>query len=212
MTRTSDLGLQEKVMVVMTLLCQQEESESDELRAAFAEAGGIDAIMASMQAHEGEVDLQSIACHVLGALSFNVDNKEMIAKNGGVKAIIKGMQNHLTNTEMQHYGCWALASLAVNDDISATIGREGGVQAVVAAMGEHLQQKRVQVSGLDALMNLSFNADNKASIGQEGVQAVIAAAMEMYPSLEAKAQGLLTVSWLHGVKLDGQELEQDNSK
>jgi hypothetical protein len=81
-----------------------------------ARAGGIEALIRAMGAHEGHADVQEAACRALDILSINPENKVKIFRAGGIETLIKAMRAHEGHAGVQEQAFWALCNLAINPE------------------------------------------------------------------------------------------------
>ncbi len=77
-------------------------------RSKIAEACGIEAVVAGMQAHKASVLVQEPACASLRSLAFNDSNKFKIAGAGGIEAVLSAMKAHTASVFVQQHACAAL--------------------------------------------------------------------------------------------------------
>ena len=61
---------------------------NDATRSEIASAGGISAVVTSMQEHTEHVDVQEQGCAALWKLARNMDNHPLICTAGGIKAAV----------------------------------------------------------------------------------------------------------------------------
>lgn len=139
----------------------------------IAEAGGIEAVVAAMQAHVGSASVQERALAALGSLEHTspslyifddvpvVSNVQRAVGAGAVEAVVGAMQAqahvqgspgvqisacHLV-TRLITFGVWDPANLYVNAEV---------IGAVVAAMRAHVSSADVQAAGCTALVHFLF--------------------------------------------------------
>jgi hypothetical protein len=96
----------------------------------IAGAGGIEAVVATMEAHKTSVLVQEQACAALRILVINDGNKLKIAEAGGIEAVVAAMKAHKTSVFVQKYACWALWYLTAQDSRRQRIKTAGGVECV----------------------------------------------------------------------------------
>ena len=111
----------DKTLALWELACSSARN-----RKAVVAAGGVQAVVAAMCAHESDARVQEIACAAL---------QELILAVGGVQALVDSMNEHVTVAKVQENACAALLlKLACSsDDKQEAIGAAGDVQEVVAA-------------------------------------------------------------------------------
>ena len=77
-----------------------------------ADAGGIEAVVAAMNAHTRVADVQKNGCAALGNIAMLAETKRMVAAAGGIEAVVAAMEAHLNNADVQENGCGALRNIA----------------------------------------------------------------------------------------------------
>jgi hypothetical protein len=75
--------------------------DDDGMRVKIAEAGGLVAIVASMQAHKTSAGVQEPACGALWNLSVNTANEVAVAAAGGIEAVLAEMATHQANAGVE---------------------------------------------------------------------------------------------------------------
>ena len=83
-------------------------AESEEHRAAIAEAGCVATIVAAMRTRPGDADVQSNACLALSHMAESEEHREAIAAAGAIAAIVAAMRAYLGDCDVQSRACRAL--------------------------------------------------------------------------------------------------------
>ena len=82
---------------------------------AFAEQGGIKAILEGLSAHQGYAAVQIKGCRALknlaGNNSYNAANQLAIAEQGVIKAILEALNSHQGDAQVQKQGFWLLHNI-----------------------------------------------------------------------------------------------------
>ena len=111
-------------------------ASSADNQAKIVLAGGLERIMAAMDRHAGDTDVQDSACRALGQLAFgNTQYQIKMAAAGGLKRIITAMKRHTEKPSVQHNACGALLMFAThNERNTREIVAAGGLECIMAAM------------------------------------------------------------------------------
>ena len=113
-----------------------------------ATLGGIEAVLAGMEAHPCAEEVQGEGCKVLNHLCCNADNKAKVAALGGVETVLVGMHTHADDEFVQEYGCMVLKDLCCDADIVNRMTALGTVREVVeSAIAAHPSNSDVQNCG-----------------------------------------------------------------
>jgi hypothetical protein len=87
--------------------------EEEKARNALATMGGVEAVVAALNAHCASESVQHNGCWALVNLANNNDAKKVsIAAKGGIEAVVAALNAHRTSENVQNYGCMALTNLA----------------------------------------------------------------------------------------------------
>jgi hypothetical protein len=91
--------------------------EDDISRISAANAGVINAVLAALQAHPADADVQMWGLRALALLVYDVrQNCDQACREGTVDAILAAMQTHRQHVGVQARACMALKSLALLPD------------------------------------------------------------------------------------------------
>jgi hypothetical protein len=142
-------------------------ANADKTKRKVVAEGGIEAVVAAMNAHTRVADVQENGCAALGNIAMlSEENMEKVAEKGGIEAVVAAMEEHLNNAEahlikinavVQESGCRALGNIAATAKTKQEVAKKGGIKAVVAAMNAYLNNAFVQEQGYYALWNIAFN-------------------------------------------------------
>ncbi len=124
--------------------------ENNEDKIDFRSRGGIEVVIASMNAHANDCQVQYEACAALHSLAFNTENQVAIGEHGGVEAVVRGLNMHRNDCLVQSRACGALWNLAHNSQNKAFIRNMGGIEAIVCGMNAHPDHLEVQHEGCAA--------------------------------------------------------------
>ena len=144
-------------------------------------AGGIEAVVAAMNAHMGVADVQEYGCGALGVIAAMADeNQVKVAAAGGIEAVVAAMKAHRGVADVQKEGCLALTFIAdAAENQAKVVAAAGGIEVVVAAMNAHRAVANVQESGCSALYVIAPDAAaawNWTKVAaMSGIEAVVVA-------------------------------------
>lgn len=120
----------------------------------------MEAILAAMHAHPGNVDLQKEACSLIWALAINDECAKVCGAAGGVQDILAAMREGVQDATIVESCCGALWSLCVNEDNSKIVTEEQGIQDIAKAMKLHFESSSLMESACAALWSLCSADEN----------------------------------------------------
>jgi len=92
-------------------------------------------VVAAMQAHASQAEVQEQGCLAVSNLAANCDNKTAVANAGDIRVVIAAMQTHAGHTGIQEEGCGVLFNMGRSDTrLQKCIKEQGGVGVVEAAV------------------------------------------------------------------------------
>jgi len=125
-----------------------------EQQAALASAGGLEAVVAAMIAHQADPNVQSACCWSLACLtSQSPELQEEARASGATARVLVAMDCHVAIASLQEAACWALKELVGSETTLAIWS--GAVRAVSRAMREH-SAEQVQKAARVALRKLAL--------------------------------------------------------
>ena len=160
---------QEKACERLQALCAPAGSEQD-----AADAGVIEAAVASMWAHPQAVGVQQQGCVLLNYVCCGTDVEEdpagLVARSqraaeaGGLEAVVAAMRTHSQVTEVQEEGATVLCNMCYGRDAAGLARAQRAVEAgaldvVVAAMWACLHVPEVAVVCCGLLHNVCYGTD-----------------------------------------------------
>jgi hypothetical protein len=167
-----------QLMAVQTQVGHQDAAE---------EAGCSRALVAALQTHLTDAELQCHGCTALGNLvRGHPANQTAVAAAGGIEAALAALRAHPGAAVVQERGCFALGNLVGGHPANrAAVAAAGGIEAVVAALRAHPGAAVVQELGCFALSNLvgSHPANRTAAAAAGGIEAALAA-LRAHPGAE----------------------------
>ena len=137
------------------MMFEEQGVDKGKLAVVEASACGVEVVVAAMQAHTGDLDLQQNGCAVLSNVA--VDNASWL-EEGGVGAAIAAMRAHTGDLDVQRNGCVMLYHVQLEGEGRQVVVEEGGVETVVAAMRAHPGNLDVQENGCALLCDLGMDA------------------------------------------------------
>jgi len=149
--------------------------------AELVSAGAIAMVVAALEAHGRNGDVQEVGCRTLLRFVLEPGSAARIVAAGGVSVIVAGMWAHAGACGMQEHGCWMLRNLAVDPANQAVVAAAGGIEAVVAAMHAHGASAPVLKAACQALWSLAVDPANQAAVGRAGGVEAIADALRAHP-------------------------------
>lgn len=95
-------------------------------------AGGLEALVAAMDAHEDDAALQQEACEAVASLLSQSDAVVLDGSSiGCVRSVVRALQRHAAAEGVCRQGCWALGTLALDSNNEAEAVDAGAIEAVV---------------------------------------------------------------------------------
>ena len=202
----------EQACTRLEVLCLPDGSEQ-----AAADAGVLEAVVAAMQAHPQEADVQMRGCMALFTVCCGEDaagpgRRQRAAEAEVLEALVDALLAHPQAAALQVWGCMALTNVCCGDDAAAPARKQQAaeaeaLEAVVAAMWAHPQVVGVQQEGCRALTNVCRGHDaaglaRKQRAAQVGGRGVAAAAMQAHPAhREMQCYGQRVLDYLPGDRL-----------
>ena len=149
----------------------KDDNASSRPRSALTQSvGRVSSVISDMKSHVMDAGIQEDACREVWNLTFDDDNKILIAEAGGIPLILAGLKNHAKDANVVKGACWALFNLASNNGDNKILIREaGGIPLILAGLENHAEDANVVKGACWALYNLaSNNGDNKILIAAAG--------------------------------------------
>ena len=179
------------------LLALAEAAEGPGARGAIARAGGLFAIVRSMEDNGAHAGVQIAACRALEKLALDPENELAIAEIGGVDAVLGAMMGHFQNAAV-HEAAWStLWNLScLNAASRMTIDTAGGMGALVSCMAAHVNEPTVQKNACGALANLCLNNEDRLeALSEAGGFVAITTALQKHwknPEVRYEASNALS--------------------
>merc|ERR1719217_1581921 len=131
-----------------------------EHRRTIVQHGGIEAIIAAMDAHkeEGEA-VQRPAMDALWNLTFDDDAVDRATDADAIVRIAETMRQHADIAELQASACAIFLNLAVRDSNRSKLCEAGCLGCIAAAMERHYTNEEVLEQGCQALYMLAYHQD-----------------------------------------------------
>jgi len=153
-------------------------------------AGGIEAVIGGMKAHEESADVQKKGCSVLHTLGWGgarfTETRVAIVAAGGIEAVVGAMKAHEGSAEVQARCCRVLWT--IDDKAATAIVAAGGIEAVVGAMKAHEGNADVQEEGSTALRGLT-DKNEAAIVAAGGIEAVVGAMKALEGNVRVQTEG-----------------------
>ena len=120
---------------------------------AVAEVGGAGAVVAALQAHRSNLDVQTTGCAALHRIAVGgAECAQVVVEAGGAGAAAAALQAHRSNSEVQVNGSVALSCVASGGTACAQV--TVGAAPVVAALQGHWNDVDVQIKDCAALHDI----------------------------------------------------------
>ena len=185
-------------MFVESSLCELavKMEEDKEYRSKVAEAGGILAIVRSMEQNVENPDAQVYASHCLESLSIDAENQESIGEVGGIEAVVGALANHMSVARVAEVTCGCI--LTLTNQVPNCAVEVAAVDVIVSAMKTHSKNKVIQEKAFQALTRLCLSDKNKLiALSQFGGFSVMSQSLSIHwdePSV--KGQAIFTMAEL----------------
>lgn len=125
-------------------------------------------IVAAMDNHRENQDVQEAALEAVYYLSVNEENRQRLVHELTIgEKIMTAMKTHPDNASLQEYACGAIANLAVdeqNREILVRVRHAG--EEIIKAMETHIDHAGVQEKACGAIWNMAYNESNCDFLGQ----------------------------------------------
>ena len=196
---THDTGLQKQACAALYSLAQK-TSASGKNGMKIAAAGGIEGVLAAMDAHLSEVGVQEAGCGILATMTGHHDCNDMYKKVMSLDSfipVLNAMKQHIGQAGVQKLGFKVLGNVA-NYDTETVIASAGFIplmNVVLAAMEAHTGHAEVQLQGYGVLKRLACTHNNQTAIASAGGIAVVLAAMKAHTGhvvVQLQGCGVLT--------------------
>ena len=168
----------------------------DTAQVAFSAAGGIDALVACIRAHDTSDAVTEAGAKALASAVTTPDSDVATALEdaGGIEVTVAQMEMHAASPGVQAAGCAVIAALAGGDEHRVLALRCGALEACLLALRAHSRAENVAEMGTAALWNLAYcPAVEKRIADAGGADAVVAAsrAFRRNERVQASCCGLL---------------------
>ena len=150
--------------------------------------GGIRVVVAALQAHADNVQVQLEGCAALRSLCYNADNQVKAAVAGGIETLVATLRAHVDNDTVMEAACGAAAKLTGVPVNKAKALECGVLEAVIAAMARHPRVQGVQRDGCAAIASISVSADAQMRAAAAGGIDVVISALHGHLEEEAVQQ------------------------
>ena len=159
----------------------------DEGKNLIGEAGGCEAIVATLKAFPDDQQVQETGCWAINNLvNTSDDNRRKVSDAGGCQVIMAALGRFLDNKVIQEYGWSAVGHLAERSESKMVIAEAGGCEAVVASMKALPGNVRVQLAAISVGSSLMKGSGvNKAKLNAAGALGAITEAMRSFPDSES---------------------------
>ena len=180
-----------------------------------AEVGAIEAVVAGMERHRRNAELQEQGCIYLCSISCGVDadapaRVQRTAMSGALECIISAMNAYVGNASVQLQGCQALRNVTSGDDAAGLARAQraangGALEAIGMAMRVHIDHVMLQEQACVALYNITSGTDaawlsrasNLLTVG--GLLDAVVTAMNRYEtSVELQIHGGIALMHIVG--------------
>ena len=158
-------------------------ANADETKRKVVAEGGIEAVVAAMNAYLNNATIQIRGCAALGNIAMLAENMQKVAEKGGIEAVVAAMNAHLNNAEahlikinavVQESGCRALRNIAATAKTNLNVAEKGGIEAVVAAMRRYPKNIEIQKQGYSALWNIAYDREIPSYVSAGDINGVMA--------------------------------------
>lgn len=154
---------------------------------AVASAGGVPAVVASLQRHATLSSVVITACHALGNLARQDEHNAAAAASGAVPALMTAL-TRATSAASAMAACHVLSVMAGRDESRAAITAHDGIPAIVKALEKYAASPSVSAIACYALERLGCTDENRAAIAAAGGVAAIVHALGEHRAAEAVAE------------------------
>ena len=169
----------------------------------FIAGGGVEGLVAGMEAHAALPDVQRSLCSALATIATVPDARRHAAKAGAAERLFATMGAHAARADVLEAALRALLALLWDATIRGWIRSGGGIAAVLRAMGAHPAHAGVQEWGARAL---GIFAVDRAPRGRLGAAGGVDALLDALGPLRADAAGRDAAVWA----LTAAALHRDN--
>lgn len=133
-------------------------------------------VLATMKTHIGSVEIQTLACNVLGNTAIIASEGDILFTKEFISPVCLAMRSHAGSVGLQDAASAFLMTLASDEDAAEIIGVEGGIQDILAAMRAFPKELELVSNCCIALWSLSVVEKNTQIITQErGLQDILLA-------------------------------------
>jgi len=147
---------------------------------------GISAILENLREriHCVDTELLQALLTILGDVSHNAANVQVIVKENGTAVILAAILAHLKNDQMVLPALNVLVAISRHPSHIATLVREGGVPAVLAAILAHLRRVEVLRAALTVLRSIVSDEHSAVRLGGQGAYRIVFAVLQTHASVE----------------------------
>ncbi|XP_065916467.1 serine/threonine kinase-like domain-containing protein STKLD1 isoform X2 [Dysidea avara] len=134
------------------------------------------AVMDTMKVHMTSVEIQTLACHVLGNAAVIASEGDILFSKQFISPVCLAMRSHAGSPELQCAATAFLMTLSSDEEAAEVIGAEGGIQDILAAMRTFPKELELVSNCCIALWSLSVVEKNTQIITEErGLQDILIA-------------------------------------
>lgn len=172
------LWIADHLIIVITSLAYRCDSNK---RALMVE-GAVQPILAYMDEHLCDGQVQVTGCQAIFRISVNGDNKMALIEMGVLQHIRQMMLVHQGNAEVHHQALLTLACLSLIEvDAKRLLGEAGCVQAVAGSLISFPNSVDVQTLGIIVLLRLARNSWNLRQLAKLRLADLVLAMIKMFP-------------------------------
>ena len=189
------VGVQQQGCVLLNYVCCGTDVEEDPTRLVArsqraTEAGGLEAVVAAMQAHSQVAAVQEEGFTALCNMCYGHDaaglaRSQRAVDAGALEVVVAAMWAHLHLADLQVVGCGLLHNVCYGTDAAGlarlqSAADAGALEVVLAAMRAHPDMAEVQVEGCMALINVCHDTDAPKRAVKAGVFEAVVAMMQVH--------------------------------
>lgn len=164
-------------------------SACETARLPIAQGGGVEALLAVMQAHLSSIEIMLQAAGALFNLSISSPIKGLVGQKGGMEIMVSALRSHHSDPALTALICALLARLAEQDANEELIADCGGIEAVMDVLRIPAAAVDVVIAAATVLRNCcSADATVQKMHAADGIHAIMTALRNHASSAEASLQ------------------------
>ena len=225
-------GVARPAIKILTLLASSEDEDvAEEMQEDIALEGGIEAVLAGLEAHSTSAQVQELGLEAIVTFGGGLDwahtlaldneapydngNVLKIVEERGIETVVVGLRAHQGNVNLQKIGFRALKVLSSQSDENHVV-KKGGLDAVLVGLQAHRQTPELQELGISLLANFAFSNDNESSVMviEKGAIDYVISGMEMHrENIAVQHVGLLAMAAISSqcVNAKGEKIVDDEA-